>query len=33
MSDPEAAAALLAAWNAEALVLDAGDARLLGRAA
>lgn len=33
MSDADAAAPLLDAWNAQALVLDGGDARLLGRAA
>jgi thiamine biosynthesis lipoprotein len=33
MSDADAAAPLLAAWNAEALVLDGDTARLLGRAA
>lgn len=33
MSDADAAAPLLDAWNAEALVLDGDDARLVGRAA
>jgi thiamine biosynthesis lipoprotein len=33
ISDPEAAAPLLEAWNAEALVLDGDVAQLLGRAA
>ena len=33
MGDPDAAVPLLDAWNAEALVLDGDDARLLGRAA
>jgi thiamine biosynthesis lipoprotein len=33
MSDADAAAPLLDAWNAEALVLDGDDARLLGHAA
>jgi thiamine biosynthesis lipoprotein len=33
MGDPEAATPLLAAWNAEALVLDGVDAQLFGRAA
>jgi len=33
ITDADAAAPLLAAWNAEALVLDGDDARLLGRAA
>jgi thiamine biosynthesis lipoprotein len=33
MSDPDAAARLLDAWNAEALVLDGDDARFIGRAA